>query len=312
MKLEKKETERKQIQSASISSLSKDEAINRLLNIPRKKLNKLSINNIKDYSLKVGFIDKVDHLEKYFEYEPKESILEKFKENIDNLIIELSRTYYRKKIYTKTIALLLLIINTLTAIVYFSPETLNSYGINSMPKILENNFLYIALALYVISLYLIRSVFNNIVFVKEYTTPRYPLLDRINMLNSVLFLIIFVVISDGAASIFDIPYWQLFFMLLPLFIIFTRNIRDTTFLFGTPYTILMIPFWSTIGMAILIPLLIMAKGAVSAASNKNVQKTATIAAGVYIGNKLSKQKKTIKNTCIPEGYRKGTGRAPEG
>jgi TM2 domain-containing membrane protein YozV len=294
LKLEKKETERKQIQSASISSLSKDEAINRLLNIPRKKLNKLSRNNIKDYSLKVGFIDKVDHLEKYFEYEPKESILEKFKENIDNLIIELSRTYYRKKIYTKTIALLLLIINTLTAIVYFSPETLNSYGINSMPKILENNFLYIALALYVISLYLIRSVFNNIVFVKEYTTPRYPLLDRINMLNSVLFLIIFVVISDGAASIFDIPYWQLFFMLLPLFIIFTRNIRDTTFLFGTPYSILMIPFWSTIGMAILIPLLIMAKGAVSAASNKNVQKTATIAAGVYIGNKLSKQTKRNK------------------
>jgi hypothetical protein len=47
-------------------------------------------------------------------------------------------------------------------------------------------------------------------------------------------------------------------------------------------------------MAILIPLLIMAKGAVSAASNKNVQKTATIAAGVYIGNKLSKQTKRNK------------------
>ena len=257
-------------------------------------MDSLSIDTIKDYSLKVGFIDKESHFENRFKYQPKKEITKWFKKNIDNLIIDLSRTYHRKKIYTKTIALLLLTVNILTAMIYLSPETLNSYGINSIPIIIENNSLYIALAIYATSLYLIRSVFNNIVFFDENAIPRYPLLDRINMLNSVLFLILFAVFSDGADSIFDIPYWQLFFMLLPLYIIFSRNIRVTTFLFGTPYTILMIPFWSMIGMAILIPLFIMAKGAVSAASNKNVQKTASIAAGVYIGNKLSKQTKKNK------------------
>lgn len=273
---------------------SKDEVINRLLNISKSKLDSLSIDIIKDYSLKVGFIDKESHFENRFKYQPKKEITKWFKKNIDNLIIDLSRTYHRKKIYTKTIALLLLTVNILTAMIYLSPETLNSYGINSIPIIIENNSLYIALAIYATSLYLIRPVFNNIVFFEEDAIPRYPLLDRINMLNSVLFIILFAVFSDGADSIFDIPYWQLFFMLLPLYIIFSRNIRVTTFLFGTPYTILMIPFWSMIGMAILIPLFIMAKGAVSAASNKNVQKTASIAAGVYIGNKLSKQTKKNK------------------
>ena len=273
---------------------SKDEVINRLLNISKSKLDSLSIDTIKDYSLKVGFIDKESHFENRFKYQPKKEITKWFKKNIDNLIIDLSRTYHRKKIYTKTIALLLLTVNILTAMIYLSPETLNSYGINSIPIIIENNSLYIALAIYATSLYLIRPVFNNIVFFEEDAIPRYPLLDRINMLNSVLFIILFAIFSDGADSIFDIPYWQLFFMLLPLYIIFSRNIRVTTFLFGTPYTILMIPFWSMIGMAILIPLFMMAKGAVSAASNKNVQKTASIAAGVYIGNKLSKQTKKNK------------------